>query len=49
MVKLVPLAAAAAATMSAADAARAPKRINEYVVLEGHTKKSHVVSPEPYT
>eukprot|EP00584_Thalassiosira_punctigera_P005678 CAMPEP_0172533314 /NCGR_PEP_ID=MMETSP1067-20121228/6068_1 /TAXON_ID=265564 ORGANISM="Thalassiosira punctigera, Strain Tpunct2005C2" /NCGR_SAMPLE_ID=MMETSP1067 /ASSEMBLY_ACC=CAM_ASM_000444 /LENGTH=63 /DNA_ID=CAMNT_0013317943 /DNA_START=46 /DNA_END=233 /DNA_ORIENTATION=+ len=41
-------AAVAAATISAANAA-GYKRHNEFVILEGHTKKSHVVSPEPHT
>ncbi len=39
----------AAATISATNAAGAHKRMNEFVILEGHTKKSHVVSPEPHT
>jgi len=43
------LAAAAAAATSAANAADAPTRFNELVVMDGHTKKSHVVSPLPHT
>ena len=39
----------AAATISVANATSAPKRINEFVIMEGHTKESHVVSPEPHT
>ncbi|KAL7526823.1 hypothetical protein ACHAWF_001925 [Thalassiosira exigua] len=34
---------------SAADAEEGADGINEYVVLPGHTKKSHVVSPLPHT
>jgi len=39
----------ASASILAANAAGAPERMNEFVILEGHTKKSHVVSPEPHT
>jgi len=41
------LLAAAAAAVSAADATG--RRFNELVMMEGHTKKSHVVSPLPHT
>mmetsp|Transcript_38710 Transcript_38710/g.81404 ORF Transcript_38710/g.81404 Transcript_38710/m.81404 type:complete len:358 (+) Transcript_38710:33-1106(+) len=46
--KLTPIIAAAS-TVSAANAAAKPKRINEYVIMEGHTKTSHVLSPLPHT
>jgi len=42
------LAAAATAT-SSANAAEAPGRFNELVIMAGHTKRSHVVSPLPHT
>lgn len=45
--KFIPIIAAA--TISAANAAGASKRINEFVIMEGHTKKSHVISPLPHT
>ena len=38
--------AAATALISAADGAN---RINEYVVLPGHTKESDYISPLPHT
>eukprot|EP00584_Thalassiosira_punctigera_P020838 CAMPEP_0172572806 /NCGR_PEP_ID=MMETSP1067-20121228/135869_1 /TAXON_ID=265564 ORGANISM="Thalassiosira punctigera, Strain Tpunct2005C2" /NCGR_SAMPLE_ID=MMETSP1067 /ASSEMBLY_ACC=CAM_ASM_000444 /LENGTH=332 /DNA_ID=CAMNT_0013365397 /DNA_START=87 /DNA_END=1082 /DNA_ORIENTATION=+ len=38
----------ASASILAANAAGAPERMNEFVILEGHTKKSHIVSPEPH-
>jgi len=42
-------AAAASAPVATANAAGSPKHINEFVILEGHTKKDHVVSPLPHT
>jgi len=45
--KFIPIIAAT--TISVANATGAPKRINEFVIMEGHTKESHVVSPEPHT
>ena len=38
-----------AAGVLSASAAGSPKRFNEFVEVKGHTKKSHVVSPLPYT
>mmetsp|Transcript_32143 Transcript_32143/g.67572 ORF Transcript_32143/g.67572 Transcript_32143/m.67572 type:complete len:361 (+) Transcript_32143:39-1121(+) len=35
--------------MAAAISATTAERINEYIILPGHTKKSHIVSPLPYT
>ena len=37
------------ATVAAANAAGALGRINEYVVLPGHDKRSHVKSPLPHS
>ena len=42
-------AAVASAPAAAAHAAGNPERINEFVILEGHTKMDHVVSPLPHT
>jgi len=39
----------AATTISAASAAGEYKRLNELVIMEGHTRKSHVISPLPHT
>jgi len=45
--KIIPTIIASA--ISAANAAGESKRMNEFVILEGHTKKSHVKSPLPHT
>lgn len=47
MKNLLPIIAAS--TILAAKAAGDIKRINEFVILEGHTKKSHIESPLPHT
>jgi len=47
--KFSQILAATVASISAANAADAPKRINEFVIMPGHTKKNHVVSPLPHT
>ena len=38
-----------AATISAANAVGASERMNEFVIMEGHTRKSHEISPLPHT
>jgi len=39
----------AVGSVSFVTAADAPARFNEFVIMEGHTKKDHIVSPLPHT